>query len=361
MTTAAETRHHRGQRHVVRHVRRRGHYGAFRAVAALPAVAGGTLLMLVLTAGLGVWQLLVWLPWVSMPLLLSTRSGERVAVQAAYRFRTLTARQEQQLGPVRTAALDRCGLPLDRFDWYVSPGRQPNACVAGRRSIAVTDGALQSFLAGRLPADLLAAVLVHELGHHATRASRCRLGAAWLAAPGRFAFGLIMRLSIGLCGGRRPGPVTALLALIAMGMALTRLVQDQQWLPAAMGIGLAAAFVLTPLLDAAVSRASEHAADRYAHAVGAGPDLSRALTVLDPSSHRPSRWPRPLDRHPPVARRVDRLTGWASADLHQLPAMRETSVVGSEGRPHRTAREGHRLVPQRDHEHHDHRQRERHE
>ncbi len=200
----------------------------------------------------------------------------------------------------------------DRFDGYVSPGRQPNACVAGRRSIAVTDGALQTFLAGRLPADLLAAVLVHELGHHATRAGRCRLGAAWLAAPGRFAFGLIMRLSIGLCGGRRPGPVTALLALVAMGMALPRLVQDQQWLPAAMGIGLAAAFVLTPLLDAAVSRASEHAADRYAHAVGAGPDLSRALTVLDPSSHRPSRWSRPLDQHPPVGRRIDR-SGKAAA------------------------------------------------
>ncbi len=173
--------------------------------------------MLVLTAGLGVWQLLVWLPWVRMPLLLSTRSCERVAVQSVYRFRTLTTRQEQQLGPVRTAALDRCGLPPDQFDWYVSPGRQPNACVAGRRSIAVTDGALQTFLAGRLPADLLAAVLVHELGHHATRASRCRLGAACLAAPGRFAFGLIMRLSIELCGGRRPGPATALLALIAMG------------------------------------------------------------------------------------------------------------------------------------------------
>ncbi len=30
----------------------------------------------------------------------------------------------------------------------LSPGRQLNACVAGRRSIAVTDGALQTFLAG---------------------------------------------------------------------------------------------------------------------------------------------------------------------------------------------------------------------
>lgn len=311
MTTAAATHPVEVDRdvvhdHVRHHVRHRGRYGACRALAALPAVAGGTLLMLVLTAGLGAWGLLVWLPWVSAPLLLSTRSGERAAVRTAYRFRPLTGRQEQLLAPARAAALGRCGLPSDRFDWYLSHGRQPNACVAGRRSVAVTDGALESFLAGRLPADLLAAVLVHELGHHATRASHCRLGATWLAAPGRLVFGLLLRLSIRLCGNQRPGPVTGLLALIATGIALTRLIRDEQWLSVAMGIGLVAAFVVTPLLDAAVSRASEHAADRYARTLGAGPDLARALTVLNPPSTR--RWAKPLDQHPPVARRIDRLT-----------------------------------------------------
>ncbi len=161
--------------------------------------------------------------------------------------------------------------------------------------------------AGPKPATSLAAVLVHELGHHATRAGHFRIGAAWLAAPGRVALGLIVRVSIQLCG-RQPGPATALLALIAMGVALTRLIQDQQWLAVAMGIGLASAFIVTPLLDAAVSRASEHAADRYAHVLGVGPDLARTLTVLNACSRRPSRWPRPLDQHPTVTNRQSRLT-----------------------------------------------------
>ena len=43
--------------------RRRGHFGAWRALAALPAVVGGALVMLVMTAPLKALQLPVLLLW----------------------------------------------------------------------------------------------------------------------------------------------------------------------------------------------------------------------------------------------------------------------------------------------------------
>ena len=112
-------------------------------------------------------------------MLVSTPVGERQAVRLALGFRPLSTSQRQLLEPVSAAALARCGLPGGAVYWYVQAGRQPNACVAGRRTVAVTQGALDSFLAGRLPADLFAAVLVHELGHHATWAGRYGLAASW--------------------------------------------------------------------------------------------------------------------------------------------------------------------------------------
>ena len=47
----------------------------------------------------------------------------------------------------------------------------------------------------------------------------------------------------------------------------------------ALLVVLAAIFV-HPVVDAAVSRAGEHAADRYAHRLGAGADLAAAIQVI---------------------------------------------------------------------------------
>lgn len=76
---------------------------------------------------------------------MSTQPGERLAVRLALGFRPLSARQRQLLEPVSVAALQRCGLLPGAVDWYVQPGRQPNACIAGRRTVAVTQGALDNF------------------------------------------------------------------------------------------------------------------------------------------------------------------------------------------------------------------------
>lgn len=302
-------------------IRRRRHYGAGRALAMAPAIAGGSLLMLVLTAGLGNWSGPGLLLWLSGAGLVCTQRGERLAVRAAYRFRRPNARQQQLLEPIWQATLARCELAGDQLDLYVQPGRQPNACAAGRRSVALTEGAIGSFLAARVSERQMQALLAHELGHHATRATRYGLATGWLAAPGRLAFRAVLGLSGVLTGGRRIGVATGLLFAVGGVIATVRAIQQQQWVAAAMLLGVACAVVVTPLVDGAVSRASEHAADRYAADAGLADDLAAALHVLQ--GHLPTRsWAqRRLDRHPSLNSRSQRLT----SDVARLQLSRDAA------------------------------------
>jgi len=105
---------------------------------------------------------------------LLTVQGERLAVRRMCRFQPPSESERQLLGPVAMRAIMACGLRPGKVDWLVQPAPGRNACAPGRRSVAVTDGALRSFVSGRLPADQLMAVLVHEIGHHETRAGPLR-------------------------------------------------------------------------------------------------------------------------------------------------------------------------------------------
>ncbi len=291
----------------------------------LPSLLGGALLALVLTATLGRWQGPALLFWLCVGGLVSTPPGERLAARLALGFRPLSARQRQLLEPVSAAALARCGLPPGAVDWYVQTGRQPNACIAGRRTVAVTQGALDSFLAARLTADLFAAVLIHELGHHATRAGRYGLAASWYAAPGRLAFRLVVFLAVLSSGGRRPGRITWLVVAVGAAVAIVQTAQQRQWLSVAILSAVAFALVVAPLLDGLVSRAGEHAADRHAVSVGAGPDLARALQVMAvPAVGRRGVAARLLDRHPSRAGRLGKRQFVSAADEHRSTAGRST-------------------------------------
>lgn len=286
----------------------RRHYGLGRALAMAPAICGGMLFMLVLTGGLATWAGPAFLLWLSGSTLVCTRRGERLAVRVAYRFRRPSDRERRALEPLWNATLDRCSMPRDRIDWYIQPGRQPNACAAGRRSVAVTEGALRDFLAGRVSQRHMQALLAHELGHHATHASRYGLATGWLAAPGRLAFRVVLGTAVALSGGRRQlGIVTPMLMAVGAAMTMVQLVQHRQWVAATMLVGVVAAFVVTPLVDGAVSRASEYAADRYAADSGLGIELAAALRRL----HGPVPARRGarglLDRHPSLESRLRRL------------------------------------------------------
>ncbi len=280
----------------------------WRAVAALPSVTGGLLLMLVLTVGLGPWRTPALLLWFAVPLLIATRPGEAVMVRAVHRCRRPTLQEQQLLGPVVRGVLTRSGVPAAAIDWYVTrAGGQLNAYATGRRSIAVTPGTLKAFLAGRLPVELLAAILTHELGHHAARTHRYDLTIGWLAGPGRLASRLVIRTAVRATGWD-PGPATGLLVTLAGAATLVQNVQQHHWPAAAMLTGVGAAWLITPPLDAALARAAEHAADRYTRDLGAGTDPARALHVIAAPGATERRRSRLLDRHPSTASRIARLT-----------------------------------------------------
>lgn len=287
---------------------RRRYYGLGRAVAMSPAVLGGMLLMLVLTAGLRSWAGPALLLWLSGSALVCTRQGERLAVRLAYRFRRPTSQERQLLEPVWNAALGSCAVAGDRLDWYVQPGSHLNACAAGRRSVAVTEGALRGFLAGRVSQRQMQALLAHELGHHATHASRYGLATGWLAAPGRLAFRVVLGIAETLgAGGRRLGAAVPVLFAVGGTIAMVQLVQQRQWVAVAMLLGVAAALVVTPLVDGAVSRASEHAADSYAADAGLAVELASALRLLNGTAPARRSARVLLDRHPSPDSRLRRL------------------------------------------------------
>jgi STE24 endopeptidase len=145
------------------------------------------------------------------------------------------------------------------------------------------------------------------LGHHATRATKFALVTMWLALPWRFASRLVIGIGLATVGRRQP---LRLLAVVGVVVAVGQAVQQRHWAVAAVLSAVAVCAVVCPLVDAAVSRHSEYAADRYAAGVGLGPQLAAALQVLDGGQRRrPRLVARLLGRHPPVVRRIAVLSG----------------------------------------------------
>jgi STE24 endopeptidase len=158
-------------------------------VTAALAVLGSLLLMLVSVA-LGRWAALLLLAWATGAAVLTTRFGERITVRTVCRFHRPSPVQAAALGPAWSTALQVTGAAAGDVQLYVQTARAPNAYAAGGRSVAVTSRALEDYESGRLPEDQMVAVLVHELGHHATGATRAMLLVSWLTAPWRVATSL---------------------------------------------------------------------------------------------------------------------------------------------------------------------------
>lgn len=285
---------------------RRGHFGTWRAATAVPAMVGSLLLLLVLFRAMGHWEGLMLLGWQASGAAVITRRGERFSVYAGCGFRRPSPRQAQTLEPVWAAALAGCGLRRSEVDLYVQCSGELNAYAAGGRSVAVTSGALQEFLARRLGSAEMQAILVHELGHHVTRATRFPLVTFWLALPWRFASRLVIGLGLARVGRREPPRLFGVVVVAAVVVAIVQAVQRGQVAVAVVLATVAACGVGCPLADAWVSRRSEYAADRFAVAAGAGAQLVAALRQLDRRNVRRPGWTqRELTRHPSVEQRAE--------------------------------------------------------
>jgi STE24 endopeptidase len=292
--------------------RRAGHFGAWRAVSTAPEMVGSLLLLLVLFGWLGEWEGAVLLGWIASGAVVFSRVGERVAVRVGAGFRRPTRAQSALLAPAWSAALAHCGLSAGEVDLYVQRSRDPNAFAAGSRSVAVTTGVLAKFSAHRMGDEYLVAIMTHELGHYATRATKFALVTMWLALPWRFASRLLIGIGLATVGRRQPLHLLAVVVVAGVVIAVVQAVQQRQWAVASVLSAVAVCTVVSPLVDAAVSRRSEYAADRYASGAGLGPQLAAALHVLEGGHRRrPGMVAQLLSRHPSVARRIAVLSGGA--------------------------------------------------
>ena len=290
------------------HVRRRVvRYGRWRWVAATPVVIGSLLLLVLASTALGRGSGLVLLTWAACAAVVTTPVGERMTVRSAYRFHRPNTGQAVALQPAWATALRVTGIRAGDVELYVQTARVPNAYAAGGRSVAVTSRVLQDYESGRLPEDLLVAMLAHELGHHATGATRPMLLLSWLTAPWRLTSGVLTGVASTLAG-RQPRPGLAVVMVAGLAVAVARALQQGQWMVGGVLAVVGLAAVLCPLADAAISRQAEFDADRFAADHGLALKLAAALHLLDDGRSAASAWPRRLlASHPTPDRRITAL------------------------------------------------------
>ena len=105
-------------------------------------------------------------------------------LRATCGFHRPSPAQAASLRPAWSAALAVTGTAAGGVELSVQTAAAPNAYAAGGRSVAVTSQVVEDHTSGRLPEGQLVAVLVHELGHHATGVTRPMLLLTWLTARG---------------------------------------------------------------------------------------------------------------------------------------------------------------------------------
>jgi heat shock protein HtpX len=234
--------------------------------------------------------------------------SDKIAL-AMYRARPVTREELPRAYQIVERLTQRIGIPMPKI--YVIPSDSPNAFATGRNpnhaSVAVTQGILNL-----LNDEEMEGVLAHELGHVRNRDILISSIAATIAGAITFLARMAMwGAMFGGYGGRddrdRGGGIGAIFMVILAPIAAL-------------------------LIQMAVSRSREYAADATgAHLTGNPYALASALRKLDEYSRRvplpasPStahlfivqpflgmggmNWANLFSTHPPIAKRIERLTG----------------------------------------------------
>ena len=286
---------------------RAARFGLGRAVAAAPASLGSLLLLTLASVAVGRWvELLLLLAWAAGAAVLTTRVGEQMSLRAAFGFHRPIPAQAASLKPAWSAALGVTGTDAGDVELYVQTARAPNAYAAGGRSVAVTSRVVEHHATGRLPEGQLVAMLVHELGHHATGATRPMLLLTWLTAPWRATARGLTGLAKFLAG-RHPRQGLSIVAVTGLAVAVIRAQQQGRWMAGGVLVVVGLTAVLVPLTNAAISRRSEYAADLFAADHGLAIELTAALRVLNDGNRATRRWSRLLSTHPTSEQRIKAL------------------------------------------------------
>lgn len=189
-----------------------------------------------------------------------------------------TAEELARLRPLWREVTARAGIDRSGYTLWVEESPEVNATATSGHIVGITSFALQG-----LPDGQLAAVLAHELGHHAGGHAWAGLMASWYSLPGRLAWRLF-RMVILAIGGRSAFAATLLVLVLGAGAMVAMILTH--------GLVLLPGGV--PFLIAAVGRNSELRADRYASTIGLAPQLTALLKSTTGRSEPATPGPRGL-------------------------------------------------------------------
>ena len=235
--------------------------------------------------------------WTASAALLLVRPVESRFAGLLFKVRRPTGEELERLLPVWDRTRRRAGFGERAFTLRVEDTDEFNAFALGAHFVAVTRRALE------LPDELLEAVLAHELGHHRDRHPLAATLGWWYLMPftllsillrrvrgatralSRGFSALRRRMGHGTGGSALQGPLglvgmLAILGALVVVGALLLVVLCVLWLP------LWLVTAASRLLSAALSRASEFAADRHATELGYGDGLTRVLALFEREEQR---------------------------------------------------------------------------
>ncbi|MYQ78129.1 MULTISPECIES: M48 family metalloprotease [unclassified Streptomyces] len=269
------------------------------------------------------WQVPYWLPaviWLACGLLVFHRPAEDLYARYVLGLRYPLPHERERLEPVWREVTGRAGVEGGRYRLWVENTPHLNAYAAAGHIVGVTRFALE-----HLSSAQLAAVLAHELGHHAGGHSWSTLAGRWYTLPARAAFraGRTVLLSTN-DRAVRLGSVAAAALIAGCGAVLLG--------PAAIVLGAAPLLLLAlPYAAAAMSRRAELRADLHAASLGFAPMLTEVLLAMEKGEHpshsgvgpatsgmssaRPGTAAHLLASHPDYATRVHRLSAFLAPDL----------------------------------------------
>jgi len=255
--------------------------------------------------------------WTASAGLMLIRPVEEGLARLLFRIRRPTRAELARLSPIWAAVCSRAGADPSRHRLRIEASELVNAFALGGHVVAVTRVALA------LPDDMLEAVMAHELGHHrdlhplATGLGWWYLlpfmAANWCLRSARRATRSMARVFSRLrarAGRVSGGGVDGALGIVGVLLIVGVLVAVGVVAIVALGVLWLPLWVsvwVSRVLQAALSRSAEYAADRHAVELGFGTGLTRVLQLFVPAelSAPRTRWVHALLRtHPPSLDRI---------------------------------------------------------
>lgn len=196
--------------------------------------------------------------WATSGALALCRSSDDLLARLVFGLHHPTSGELARLRPLWREVTARAGVDAAAYTLWIEESPEINSTVAGGHVVSVTRHAVE-----KLPDGQLAAVLAHELGHHAGGHAWSALVTYWYALPGRLAWRLLLR---GVLLVHRRSPI--------MGEAIALTLGAVAFLAVVFTNGAVLLVVAGPFLISAVGRSAELRADRYASGLGLAPQLT---------------------------------------------------------------------------------------